>query len=145
MTVDRRFSSGHVDGRQRRHHRMCWPCVNSERLRSARGGRGRPRGVRGTGGKWCAQGVWMYELCRLKYLREFTRIYFFGGEDTKSQSWAWGGMRTRTQIYSKLTVGPTDPLVYTSTVQNLYAQVAFSPRRDHSSRSLHLQNLASSS
>ena len=26
-------------------------------------------------------------------LLEFTRIYFFGGDYTDSQSWAWGGMR----------------------------------------------------
>ena len=33
---------------------------------------------------------------------EFTRIYFFEGEDTKSQSLAWGGMRIDIQdsLYS---------------------------------------------
>ena len=30
-------------------------------------------------------------------LLEFTRIYFFGGDYTKSQSWAWGGMRSEEQ------------------------------------------------
>ena len=29
-------------------------------------------------------------------LLEFTRIYFFGGDYTDSQSWAWGGMRSIT-------------------------------------------------
>ena len=33
----------------------CWPWMNPERLRSAPGGRGRPIGAGGTGGKWCAE------------------------------------------------------------------------------------------
>ena len=76
---------------------MRWPREISERLRSAQGGRGRARGVKGTGGKWCAQGVWMYELYRLKYLCEFTRIYsnlleftFLGGEDVRTQNLKFG-------------------------------------------------------
>ena len=36
-------------------------------------------------------------------LLEFTRIYFFGGDYTKSQSWAWGGMRISTTVKATVT------------------------------------------
>ena len=38
------------------YYRARWPRVDSERLRSAQSGWRRPRGVRETGGKWCAKG-----------------------------------------------------------------------------------------
>jgi len=43
------------------------PWVNPERLRSARGGQGHPRGAGGMGGKWCAKGGARMEICRVKY------------------------------------------------------------------------------
>ena len=46
--------SGRVDGRLRWYHGARWPWMNPERIRSAPGGRGLPRGAGGTGGKCCA-------------------------------------------------------------------------------------------
>ena len=56
--------SGRVDGRLRWYHGhgARWPWVNPERLWSAQGGQGRPRGARGTGGKVVRRGL---KLCRL--------------------------------------------------------------------------------
>ena len=54
-----RVSSGHVDGGE-----TAPQDVGLVDLRAARSARniGRARGVRGTGGKWCAQRLWMYEI-----------------------------------------------------------------------------------
>ena len=64
--------------------------VRSGQAGAPQRGQGDGRKVLRTGG-FDDEGI--YTKVLIWNLLEFTRIYFFGGDYTKSQSWAWGGMR----------------------------------------------------
>ena len=64
--------------------------VRSGQAGALQRGQGDGRKVLRTGG-FDDEGI--YTKVLIWNLLEFTRIYFFGGDYTDSQSWAWGGMR----------------------------------------------------